>query len=172
MKNIKFLWFLLVIVFALCIYICMYVRAYIYSPNSYVLNFTAEANNDIEYQVFFTTDPNAPFNEGQSIKQVVTKGENTVSIEIPYEQISKLRIDFGYYPQGIIISDLELVGEKTLTFKDLSLFNIYDVNDIFVVGDKILVKSELIDPRMEYKNPIDFKGKKNIDYKKIFMFNL
>ena len=172
MKNKKYLWILLVIVFVICVYACMYARAFISAPNTYVLSFKAEANTDIEYQIFYTLDPNGSFNEEQSIKEMVTKGENTVRIEIPHEQIAKLRIDFGTNPQGIVISNLELIGENTIEFNDPTLFDVYDINDIFVVGNKLLVRSELGDPHVEYKIPIDFKGKKNIDYKKIFKFNL
>ena len=67
MKNKKYLWILLVIVFVICVYACMYARAFISAPNTYVLSFKAEANTDIEYQIFYTLDSNGSSSYVQSV---------------------------------------------------------------------------------------------------------
>lgn len=99
---------------------------------SIILSFDVNAQNDITYQVFYTTTQNSGFNEPESQKQFIAKGTQTVTFEIKVPKIYHLRLDPGSNPGQIFIKDLVISGDKTIDLIDKENLSVINVSEFEV----------------------------------------
>ena len=121
------------------------------------LTFTAENSKDITYQAFYINTLGSKHNEQQSVKQRFPEGTHNVEFILPTEKVVGFRFDFGSYPGTVLISDLKLIGGKTINMladKDSYRFNQIEEYQ-FIDGRALRIVSNESDPYMVYKNSLN-----------------
>ena len=84
-------------------------RFFIVSSNP-ILTFQQNTQIKIQYQVFYTPEPGHPFLEKQSCRQTVPADVKQVRIELPTQRIVRLRLDLGFMPNTLTLSDIKING--------------------------------------------------------------
>ena len=90
-------------------------------------NFTAVAENDFNYQIFYTIKDEIWYSPKYVVSFAGQAGENTYKIKIPAERIYRIRLDFDAANEAITVSDIYLSGDQEA---DLNNFEDYLFNDI------------------------------------------
>jgi hypothetical protein len=152
---------LLITIFLTCLttvaLFCLYLR-----KNQIILSADIEGKNSVRLQVFYTEDELESFSEEKSIIKTINLSDtNRVSVIIPVKQISRLRLDFDDFPEGILCRHIELAGHRkvSLDLRDLAFHNLkHSLNN----GALSLIDSQ-DDPHFVFKSTIDtrvnFKSK-------------
>ena len=123
------------------------------------LTFTAENSKDITYQAFYINTLDSKYNEQQSIKKHIATGIHNVEFILPTEKVVGLRLDFGSYPGTVLISDLKLIGGKTVNVLDDKEEQYWFSPDVtehqFIDNHALRIVSNEADPYMVYKNRLN-----------------
>lgn len=137
------------------------------------VTFSANASKDIKYQVFYTPEADGIFNEHQSVKQLVPSGYTDVKIMLPTEKIARFRLDFGELPERVIISDIKIIGDKTITIKDFNnyRYNKIEKHDINNDGS-LTIESNQNDPFMITNDKLDINETTFIDWFNVCLIGL
>lgn len=90
-------------------------------------NFTAVANNDFNYQIFYTVKDEIWYDPEHVVSFVGSAGENTYKIKIPAQKVYRIRLDFDAINEEVTVSNMYLSGDQEA---DLNNFKDYLFNDI------------------------------------------
>ena len=123
------------------------------------VTFSSESTKDLTYQVFYTGSEDEKFNEKQSVKKLTPAGINQVEMILPTEKIVHFRFDFGINPGSVLISNLNLVGDKTIDIladdKNKYIFSHFVEEHQFLDGNTLRIVSNQNDPYMYYNKELD-----------------
>ncbi len=135
------------------------------------VSFISQAKNPINYQVFYTSSENRPFNSQEKITQNVPAGKQNVKIMIPADKVLRFRLDLGQFPQEVTISDLKVMGKQTFTLDKLSDFILHQIDTSRQQENAFQFFSNQPDPYIIYKSPLNLSAKwqLKIDYYILFI---
>ena len=141
----------------------MYLCSVIYCTSYMEVTFTSESDKEIEYQVYYTTEPGQRFNEVPSVKKKSSRGKHLERIILPTEKIVLFRFDFGVRPGRVSISDMTLAGKNVqpLNFDD---FSFVQIDSKRIEKNKLTIVSEQNDPLIMYQKPLGIVSKLSIDW--------
>ena len=136
-----------------------------------VLSFNAQADKNIQYQIFYTETPEQDFNEKQSIKKYVIDGLQKVKIGLPIGKIAKLRLAFGSMPERLEISDIQIKGTGRLDLE----YNEFAKNEIdfsTVQDGKFIIYSYKDNPYITYKKDLNLVRNNRIDWCRLIIITV
>ena len=138
------------------------------------VSFISQAKNPINYQVFYTSSENRPFNSQEKITQNVPAGKQNVKIMIPADKLLRFRLDLGQFPQEVTISDLKVMGKQTFTLDKLSDFILHQIDTSRQQENAFQFFSNQPDPYIIYKSPLNLSAKwqLKIDYYILFIISV
>lgn len=120
-----------------------------------VVTFTAKADKDFDYQVFYTVEREVWFDPSHVVTRKAEKGTHKYSIVLPVKEIFRFRLDFGEAPNEVTIKDIYVTGSQ---FADLNDFTKYDFNQIdshkINKDNSITIKASGNDPFMAYQKAL------------------
>ncbi len=90
-------------------------------------NFTAQADKDFNYQVFYTVKDEVWYDPKHVVSVTGQAGEQTYKVAIPADKIYRVRLDFDVENEEVTVSNIYLNGEQEA---DLNNFKDYLFNDI------------------------------------------
>ena len=90
-------------------------------------NFTAQADKDFNYQVFYTVKDEIWYDPKHVVSVTGKAGEQTYKVAIPADKIYRVRLDFDGENEEVTVSNIYLTGEQEA---DLNNFKDYLFNDI------------------------------------------
>jgi hypothetical protein len=90
-------------------------------------NFTAQADKDFNYQVFYTVKDEIWYDPKHVVSVTGKAGEQTYKVAIPADKIYRVRLDFDVENEEVTVSNIYLTGEQEA---DLNNFKDYLFNDI------------------------------------------
>lgn len=116
-----------------------------------IVTFTAKADKDFDYQVFYTVEREVWFDPSHVVTHKAKKGTHKYSINLPVKEIFRIRLDFGEAPGVVTIKDIFVAGSQ---FADLNDFTAYDFNQIdshkVNKDNSLTIKATGNDPFMAY----------------------
>ena len=95
---------------------------------SYTLQFDANSAKECGFQVFYTTRSAQIFSPEHVVEGKLAAGHQRVSVTIPSKKLRRWRIDFIDHNNTITLSDLSIVGRKTLYLTDFSQLEYTNIN--------------------------------------------
>lgn len=130
------------------------------------VSFTSQAAQPIDYQVFYTASPDRSFNPEEKVTQNIKAGKQQVNILIPSAKVLRFRLDLGQFPQEVTLSDLKVIGDKTVAMDNLSDFILHQIDSSKQDGKFFRLTSNQQDPYLIYKSPLNLSAKRQvrIDY--------
>ena len=130
------------------------------------VSFTSQADRRVAYQVFYTTSQERSFNSEEKVTHDVEAGKQQVRILLPVEKILRFRLDLGQFPQEVTLSDLKVIGDKTVVMGKLSDFILHQIDSSKQDGKFFRLTSNQQDPYLIYKSPLNLSAKRQvrIDY--------
>ena len=130
------------------------------------VSFTSQAAQPIDYQVFYTASPDRSFNPEEKVTQNIKAGKQQVNILIPSAKVLRFRLDLGQFPQEVTLSDLKVIGDKTVVMGKLSDFILHQIDSSKQDGKFFRLTSNQQDPYLIYKSPLNLSAKRQvrIDY--------
>lgn len=130
------------------------------------VSFTSQAAQPIDYQVFYTASPDRSFNPEEKVTQNIKTGKQQVNILIPSAKVLRFRLDLGQFPQEVTLSDLKVIGDKTVVMGKLSDFILHQIDSSKQDGKFFRLTSNQQDPYLIYKSPLNLSAKRQvrIDY--------
>lgn len=139
-------------------------------PTDIYVTFNTKSTKDFKYQIFYTNESVNNFSRKQVVNKMVSAGEQNVEITLPTKNVFQFRIDFGFYPGTILISDLKLIGNKTIHILADNEAN-YFFNQVeehqFIDGRALRIVSNQADPYMIYKKKLDITYGTIINWSKL-----
>lgn len=148
---------------------------FFYKAENIKININAKIPKDDRYQVFYTTkNGEKTFNELESVAVDVKRsdGFQDISFELPVNEITGLRLDFGAYTGTVKLKPVCLQSGNLSTQVEIS-----NINDLFLNQiDKTIYKenileltSDQVDPFIVFTKITKFSGTadKKIDYIKL-----
>lgn len=126
-----------------------------YPAGPIVLKIDWELEKSFQLQVFYTTEQNELFNEKKSIRKQITPNDKHIEIELPIEQIYKIRLDYGSKPQRVIVKNVEITGDQYINFSNWTNYGYMhmDKNKIHRDDNSLELYSDQNDPYMYYLHP-------------------
>ena len=127
----------------------------VYVPTTAVLNFTATLEQDMTFEVFYTTKRDTWFNSSEVLRYNATEGTNTYAIELPVKEIYRIRLDFAENSGAITFSDMHLSGTQEADLRDYSLYEFSQLGEITYNEDgsiSFVVSSK--DPYIAYRKEL------------------
>ena len=146
----------------------MYLCIVFYYKTYIEVTFTSESDKEIEYQVYYTTEPGQRFSELQSVKRRSSRGKHLERITLPIDKIARFRFDFGVRPGLASVSNMALGGEnvQSLNFDDFSFHNIDSKR---LEKNKLTIVSKQNDPLIIYQKPLEIIPKQSVDWWMFFL---
>lgn len=124
-------------------------------PKNVVLTFIAKADNDIDYQVFYTVEREVWFDPSHVVTYKAQKGMHRYSIVLPVKEIFRIRLDFGEAPGKVTIKDIYLTGSQKADLNDFTLYNFNQIDSHKINKDNSLtIKATGNDPFMAYERAL------------------
>ena len=139
---------------------------WLFTEKGVSVSFTSQAQRLVAYQVFYTTSQERSFNSEEKVTHDVEAGKHKVEIFIPIEKMLHFRLDLGQFPQEITLSDLKVIGDKTVAMDNLSDFILHQIDSSKQDGKFFRLTSNQQDPYLIYKSPLNLSAKRQvrIDY--------
>ena len=151
--------------------IVLYFTSVLWLNKNIVVSFNANAEKDIQYQVFYTEDNGQNFDEKQSVKKKVKTGKQRIAIVLPIQKILNFRLDIGSVPGEVIISDLQAMGSRTLRL-DYSEFNQRNIDKYEVKNNKLYVTSYQEDPYLPYRIKLNLPAGYHLDWFRLIIISI
>ena len=139
---------------------------WLFAAKGVSVSFTSQAQRLVAYQVFYTTSQERSFNSEEKVTHDVEAGKHKVEIFIPIEKMLRFRLDLGQFPQEVTLSDLKVIGDKTVAMDNLSDFILHQIDSSKQDGKFFQLTSNQPDPYIIYKSPVNLQAKwqVRIDY--------
>ena len=139
---------------------------WLFAAKGVSVSFTSQAQRLVAYQVFYTTSQERSFDSEEKVTHDVEAGKHKVEIFIPIEKMLRFRLDLGQFPQEVTLSDLKVIGEKTVAMETLSDFTLHEIDSSKQDGKFFQLTSNQPDPYIIYKSPVNLQAKwqVRIDY--------
>ncbi len=124
-------------------------------PKNVVLTFDAQLTKDIEFQIYYTENPDAWYDDGHSVMYQGKAGEEKYSIVLPTDKIYLIRIDFGENPEDVTIKDIYLTGSQKADLNDFTNCEFHEMENIKKNEDGSLsFSSTTDDPYLAYEQQL------------------
>ncbi len=129
------------------------------------VSFQADGNNEVVFQVYYTTKHSKSFDEQKSVKQAVDlKKRKQVSLDIPIKKIQQLRLDFGSRPGKLEIFDLYVNGKPVKFSKNIDAqFRFYQIDDYRLSENRLLIDSDKDDPSIVFRQLYNIKAQRTVN---------
>lgn len=151
--------------------VALYFTSYLWMSKGILVSFHAQADNDIEYRVYYTDASKQQFSGVRSLRKNVKSGSSFVEIMLPVKKIVKFRLDFSNNPGKIEITDLRVSGSKDVVLNG-NKFNKHQIDSYEVNGNKIILSSSKKDPYIPYKKELNLSGKNVIDWLNLIIISV
>lgn len=152
-------------------FIVLYFTSALWYGRGVLISFNSQLQKDIEYQVFYTESDDQRFNELQSVIKQVKAGNQTVEILLPTENIVKFRIDSGFKPGEVVISDLKIVGLHEIE-PDYNEFEPINMDKYISENNKLYIVSTQADPYIIYKKDLHLSAGIQIDWYRLIIISV
>lgn len=124
-------------------------------PQNVVLTFTATAEKDFTYQVFYTVVREVWFDASHVIDYEGKAGTQKYSIVLPEKSIYRIRLDFGSEPGTVTIKDIYVTGSQVADLNDFSKYELNQLDKSTVNKDGSLTfVSHQADPYIAYREAL------------------
>lgn len=134
------------------------------------VTFYADSEKDIQYQVFYTEDNSARFNEEQSQRLDVPVGSDFIKIVVPAKKIGRFRLDTGVNPGKLTIKDLKISGDKVVKFNDYSKYKYINIKEYIAdEGNSLTIVSDHPDPYIITSEELDIQPGDDYDLGKMLL---
>lgn len=121
-------------------------------PTNAVLTFTATAEKDFNYQVFYTVEREVWFDGSHVIDYQGRAGTHNYSIVLPEKEVFRIRLDFDEEPGTVTIKDIYLTGSQEADLNDFSAYELNQMEKTVVNKDgSFTFISNDRDPYMAYR---------------------
>ena len=139
---------------------------WLFTEKGVLVSFTSQAAQPIDYQVFYTASPDRSFNPEEKVTQNIKAGKQQVNILISSAKVLRFRLDLGQFPQEVTLSDLKVIGDRTVAMDKLSDFILHQIDSSKQDGKFFQLTSNQPDPYIIYKSPVNLQAKwqVRIDY--------
>jgi len=135
-----------------------------YSPIR--IQFEAYSENEVEFEVFYTSSENEVFAAGHSKSHLYRPSKpGIICLDLPVEHLYKIRIDFGVKPGEVRIDNIDIIGKRRFSLTDFENITTNDI-DHYSSGKGLVISSQKIDPYVIFKTPIQLDAGKKISFKK------
>lgn len=124
-------------------------------PKNIIVSFTATAENDFTYEVYYTVAREVWFDPEHVVAYDGKSGMHKYSIVIPEESIYRFRLDFGEKPGSVSIKDIRLDGAQQADLSNFENYRMTQIDKSQVNDDgSLTIISLQSDPFMEYLLPL------------------
>ena len=146
----------------------MYLCSIIYCKSHIEVIFTSQSDREIEYQVYYATEPGQRFDELQSVKKKSPSGKHFERVVLPIKKIARFRLDLGVRPGQVRVSDMALRGNniQSLNFDDFSFHNIDSKR---IEKNELTIVSEQNNPAIIYQKSLAMVPKQSVDWCMFFL---
>lgn len=121
---------------------------------------TVETEHETDgLQFYYTTDSSDFFNPINSIETGKINGKKNIKLKLYADRICKFRLDFGSAPGLVRVSNLRIIGDKTININDFTNVEKLDIDKFERKGDEFSIYSDKLDPRFLFKYPINVNAK-------------
>ena len=126
-------------------------------PINISISFTVETPRGLDLEVFWTEANNQIFNPKKELSQHSQPGTNPVTFLIPAEKLHKLRIDIGYRPGKVSLSNLTINGNE-IPQSNWKLLRANDIDSLHIVPGGVTLYSGKEDPFIVFEEAFDIQA--------------
>lgn len=124
-------------------------------PKNAVLMFTATAEKDFNYEVYYTVEREVWYDAEHVVAEEGKTGTHNYSIVLPEKAVYRIRLDFGSAPGTVTIKNIRLEGSQKADLNDIANCEINQIDKLTENEDgSITVTSAQEDPYIAYRTPL------------------
>ena len=135
------------------------------------LSFNSANTEKIVYKLYYTNDINEDFNSKKVVSEPVSKGNHSVKIVIPSENVAKIRLNIGNRPGTVNISKLKLNGHASVDLSNFSNHEYVNIDEEEILPDgSISMTSQQENPYIGISTMFNMHKGLDIDFTRVGMF--
>ena len=135
------------------------------------LSFNSANTEKIVYKLYYTNDINEDFNSKKVVAEPVSKGNHSVKIVIPSENVAKIRLNIGNRPGTVNISKLKLNGHASVDLSNFSNHEYVNIDEEEILSDgSISMTSQQENPYIGISTMFNMRKGLDIDFTKVVMY--
>ncbi len=124
-------------------------------PQNAVLMFTATAEKDFTYEVYYTVEREVWFDADHFVIAEGKAGTDNYSIVLPEKSVYRIRLDFGSYPGTVTVKNVRLEGSQRADLNDFKNYEFIQIDKLQENEDgSLTITSEQEDPYMAFRTSL------------------
>lgn len=124
-------------------------------PENAVLMFTATAEKDFTYEVYYTVEREVWFDADHVVAAEGKAGTENYGIVLPEKAVYRIRLDFGSYPGTVTVKNVRLDGSQKADLNDFNNYEFAQIDKYQKNEDgSLTITSEQEDPYMAFRTEL------------------
>ena len=124
-------------------------------PENAVLMFTATAEKDFNYEVYYTVEREVWYDAEHVVAEEGKTGTHNYSIVLPEKAVYRIRLDFGSAPGTVTVKNVRLDGSQKADLNDFNNYEFAQIDKYQKNEDgSLTITSEQGDPYMAFRTEL------------------